>query len=373
MLLIACGNVAGLMFARGASRRREMAVRAALGARRGVLIRQLLTEAALIACAGGLFGVVAAGAALKTLMTLSPADIPRLDDSGVNLTVVLFTVVTAFVATVTVGLLPALRVSRVSLVDDLKHGTPGSGHTTMKARRVLLAAQVAGTLLLLIATGLCVRSFARLVALDLGFNPAQVLTFSVNGLNEEQFPSRGARHELVDRLISHLEELPQVRSAGAVFQRPFEHGAIGMDSEVLLEGQTDTPDDWNRNGAVNWESVTSRYFEAMNIKLLRGRIFDERDAAAASPSAIVSEETANRLWPRQDPLGKRLRLNLDDDGRWRTVVGVVATARTERSQTRVPTSTSRCGSRRSTCSTSRSAPTEILAALPPRSLPPSRT
>ena len=144
VLLIACGNVAGLMFARGASRRHEMAVRAALGARRGVLIWQLLTEAALIACAGGLFGVVAAGAALKTVMTLSPADIPRLDDSGVNLTVVLFTVVTAFVATVTVGLLPALRVSRVSIVDDLKHGTPGSGHTTMKARRVLLAAQVGG-------------------------------------------------------------------------------------------------------------------------------------------------------------------------------------------------------------------------------------
>jgi putative ABC transport system permease protein len=131
----------------------------------------------------------------------------------------------------------------------------------------------------------------------------------------------------VDRVISNLEQLPQVRSAGAVFQRPFEHGAIGMDSEVLLEGQADTPDEWNRNGAVNWESVTSRYFEAMNIKLLRGRIFDERDAPAASPSAIVSEETANRLWPGQDPLSKRLRLNLNDDGRWHTVVGVVATAR----------------------------------------------
>jgi predicted permease len=166
-----------------------------------------------------------------------------------------------------------------------------------------------------------------LSALDLGFNPAQVLTFSVSGLNEEQFPNRSARHELTDRVISNLEQLPRVRSAGAVYQRPFEHGAIGMDSEVLLEGQADTPDEWNRNGAVNWESVTSRYFEAMNIKLLRGRIFDARDAPAASPSAIVSEETANRLWPGQDPLGKRLRLNLNNDGRWHTVVGVVATAR----------------------------------------------
>jgi predicted permease len=327
VLLIACGNVAGLTFARGASRRREMAVRAALGAGRGVLIRQLLAEAALIACAGGLLGVIAAAAVLETLITLSPADIPRLHDTGVNFAVMLFTVVTAVIATVVVGLVPALRASRASLVDDLKNGTTGAGQATTPARRVLVAVQVGGTLVLLIATGLCLRSFARLSALDLGFNPAQVLTFAVNGLNQEQFPSRAARHDLVERLISTLEQLPQVRSAGAVFQRPFEHGPIGMDSGVLLEGQTDTPDGWNRNGAVNWESVTSRYFEAMNIKLLRGRIFDDRDAAMASPSAIVSEETANRLWPGQDPLGKRLRLNLNDDGRWHTVVGVVATAR----------------------------------------------
>ena len=327
VLLIACGNVAGLTFARGASRRRELAVRAALGAGRGVLIRQLLAEAALIACAGGLFGVVAAGAALKTLITLGAADIPRLDGAGVNFPVMLFAVVTSFIATVLVGLLPALRATRASLVDDLKNGTTGAGRATTLARRVLVAVQVGGTLVLLIVTGLCLRSFARLSALDLGFNPAQVLTFSVSGLNQEQLPNRSARHEVIDRLISNLEQLPQVRSAGAVYQRPFEHGAIGMDCEVLLEGQSDTTDEWNRNGAVNWESVTSRYFEAMNIKLLRGRIFDERDAAAASPSAIVSQETANRLWPRQDPLGKRLRLSLDDDGRWRTVVGVVATAR----------------------------------------------
>ena len=327
VLLIACGNVAGLTFARGASRRREIAVRAALGASRGVLIRQLVAEAALISGAGGILGVAAAAATRETLVALSPADIPRLHDTAVNVTVLLFAVVTAFVATVVVGLLPALRASRAALVDDLKSGATRGGRATTRARRALVAVQVGGTLILLVATGLCLRSFARLSALDLGFNPEQVLTFSINGLNQEQFPARAARHELIDRLISDLEQLPQVRSAGAVFQRPFEHGPIGMDSGVLLEGQGDTPDEWNRNGAVNWESVTSRYFETMNIKLLRGRIFDERDAAAASPSAIVSGETANRLWPGQEPLGKRLRLNLYDDARWYTVVGVVATAR----------------------------------------------
>ena len=187
--------------------------------------------------------------------------------------------------------------------------------------------QVAGTLVLLIATGLCLRSFAKLSSLDLGFNPAQVLTFSVNGLDEEQFPSRAARYEVVERLLANVEQLPQVRAAGAVYERPFEHGPIGMDSGVLLEGQPDTPDEINRNGVLNWESVTSRYFESMNIRLLRGRIFDERDSAGAGLSAIVSEATANRLWPGQDPIGKQLRLSLTEDDRWHTVVGVVATAR----------------------------------------------
>ncbi len=327
VLLIACGNVAGLVFARGASRRREIAVRAALGASRGVLVRELLAESALIACAGGLLGVAAAAAVLETLVALSPADIPRLDATGINVPVVLFAFATALVATVLVGLVPALRASRTSLVDDMKNGTMGAGQAGAPGRGLLVTLQVAGTLVLLIATGLCIRSFAKLSDLDLGFNPAQVLTFSVNGLNEEQIPSRPARHEMVERLIANVEQLPQVRAAGAVYERPFEHGPIGMDSGVLLEGQPDTPDEINRNGVLNWESVTSRYFESMNIRLLRGRIFDERDRAGAGLSAIVSEAAANRLWPGQDPIGKQLRLSLTEDDRWHTVVGVVATAR----------------------------------------------
>jgi predicted permease len=327
VLLIACGNVAGLVFARGASRRREIAVRAALGASRGVLVRQLLAESAFIACAGCVLGVAAAAAMLETLVTLSPADIPRLDATGINLPVVLFAFATALVATVLVGLVPALRASRTSLVDDMKNGSMGGGQAASPGRGVLVAVQVAGTLVLLIATGLCVRSFAKLSDLDLGFNPAQVLTFSINGLNEEQFPSRPARHDLVDRLLASVEQLPQVRTAGAIFQRPFEHGPIGMDSSVLLEGQADTPDESNRNGVLNWESVTPGYFASMNIRLLGGRIFDERDSANAALSAIVSEATANRLWPGKDPIGRRVRLSFTEDDPWHTVVGVVATAR----------------------------------------------
>ena len=149
VLLIACGNVAGLVFARGASRRREIAVRAALGASRGVLIRQLLAESALIACAGALLGVAGAAAVLEALVALSPADIPRLDDTGINLPVVLFAIATALVATVLVGLVPALRASRTSLVDDMKNGTMGAGQAAAPGRGALVAVQVAGTLVLL--------------------------------------------------------------------------------------------------------------------------------------------------------------------------------------------------------------------------------
>ena len=327
VLLIACGNVAGLVFARGASRRREMAVRAALGAGRGALVRQVLAESALIAGAGGVLGVAGASAALETLVRLSPADIPRLDDTGLNPPVMLFAVATAFIATILVGLVPALRTSRTSLVDDMKNGSMGAGQGAAPGRGVLVAVQVAGTLVLLIATGLCVRSVARLSALDLGFNPGQVLTFAVTGLDEARVPSRAARHDLVDRLIANIEQVPQVRTAGAIFQRPFEHGPIGMDSSVRLEGQADTPDETNRNGVLNWESVTPRYFESMRIRLLRGRLFDERDNSTADLSAIVSEATANRLWPGKDPVGQRLHLSFPEEPRWHTVVGVVGTAR----------------------------------------------
>ena len=226
---------------------------------------------------------------------------------------------------------------------------------------LLVAVQVAGTLVLLIATGLCVRSFAKLSDLDLGFNPAQVLTFSVNGLDEEQFPSRAARHDLVERLIANVEQLPQVRAAGAVFQRPFEHGPIGMDSSVLLEGQADTPDESNRNGVLNWESVTPRYFDAMRIRLLRGRIFDERDSAAAGlqrhrqrgdRQSSVAGPGPDRPAPaplvhRGRPLAYRRRCCRH---------GALPGDR----QPAVRSSTSRCGSPRATSSTSPSAQLAIL-------------
>ena len=311
VLLIACGNVAGLLFARGASRQREMAVRAALGASRGALARQLLVESALMAAAGAGAGGLAAGLALDALVGLSPADIPRLDSAAIDVTVLGFALASAVVTTVVVGLAPAPRLSRPSLVEDIKGGATGStrGSASAGTRRWLIGLQVAGTLVLLVAAGLCLRSFARLNEQDLGFSPRNVLTFGVSGLDKDRYPARDARHDAIEQLLARLERLPQVSRAGALLLRPFEHGPIGMDSGVLLEGQPDTSAGWNLNPVLNWESVTTGYFEAMGIPLLRGRGFEATDTSTSLPVAIVSAATAARLWPGQEPLGKRLHLS----------------------------------------------------------------
>jgi putative ABC transport system permease protein len=329
VLLIACGNVAGLLFARGVSRAREMAVRAALGASRGALTRQMLIESALIASVGSGAGVLAATLALNTLVGLSPADIPRLDSSSIDATVLAFAMASAVITTLAVGLGPALRLSRPTVIEDLKGGSTGvvprSG--TTRTRRWLIGMQVAGTLVLVMAAGLCLRSFTRLNRQDLGFNPRNVLTFSVAGLNKERYPAREARHQAIQELVARFERLPQVRRAAALLLRPFEHGPIGMDTGVVLEGQPDTPATAVANPVLNWEWITSGYFDTMTIPLLRGRGFDAGDTSKAPLVAIVSAATATRLWPGQDPIGKRCHLTLSKDGEWHTVVGVVGPAR----------------------------------------------
>lgn len=334
VLLVACFNVAGLLFVRGASRSREMAVRAALGAGRRVLMRQLLVESALLAWCGAAAGVLIAALSLHTLVALSPADTPRLDAVALDGRALLFSVAVAICTMLLVGLAPAASVSRTSVATDLKGPATGvaTAGSRVRAARVLIASQLAGTLVLLVAAGLCVQSFMRLARLDLGFNPSSVLTFGLSGLTEARYPLPSQRAEVVAGLLSRLERQPQVVAAAAVSQRPFEHGAVGTDSGFLLEGQPSTPEMWSSNPLVNWEAVTPQYFRAMGIRLLRGRTFDGTDTAHAPKVVIVSEVMASRVWPGQDPLGKRLRANASEGTvggvpGWSTVVGVVATAR----------------------------------------------
>jgi putative ABC transport system permease protein len=186
--------------------------------------------------------------------------------------------------------------------------------------------QVAVTLVLLIAAGLCLRSFSRLNQQDLGFVSRHLLTFSISGLDKERYTAREARQAAIEELIARFDNVPQVTRAAALLLRPFEHGPIGMDSGVLLEGQPDTSASSSTNPVANWEWITDGYFETMRIPVIRGRTFNATDTASAPSVAVVSAATAARLWPGQDPIAKRLRLSASED-RWHTVVGVVGTAR----------------------------------------------
>lgn len=333
VLLVACINVAGLLFVRGASRTREMAVRAALGADRRTLMRQLMAESALVTLAATVVGVGVAAVTLKTLVALSPADIPRLDGTALDVRVLAFAIAIAVATTFLVGLVPAAHVSRPSVADELKGSASGVAHRSGRSRaeHILIAAQVAATLVLVMAAGLCVNSFSRLAGLNLGFDPRNVLTFQIRGLDGSRYPSPSMRNDAIEDVLSRFERLPHVVAAGGVFQRPFEHGPIGLDSGLLLEGQVDSPESRARNPTLNYESVTSGYFRSMGIRLVRGRSFDIRDNETSPPVVIVSEAMAARVWPGEDPIGKRIRTSnaavAGDPAPWQTVIGVVATAR----------------------------------------------
>ena len=332
VLLLACANVAGLLLARGAARTREIAVRAALGATHAAIAREQLVESAVLACAGAGLGVALAAAGLRTIIALSPVDIPRLDATRLDWTVLGFAVLTTLTAVLVVGFFPAWQARRLSFSEKLRGPSTGSTGSAGRGRTrsALVSFEVGVTLVLVMAGGLCVQSFIRLAHLDLGFDPAHVLTFSVRGLGEGRFPTRAQQNAAVEEVLAAIERVPQVAAAGAVFLRPFELGPIGMDTGFVREGQPDTPETQVRNPGLAWEAVTPGYFRSMGIRLVRGRNFGPDDTERSPLVVIVSEALAARVWPGQDPIGKRLRAYGAGDTtppRWQTVVGVVATAR----------------------------------------------
>ena len=333
VLVIACANVAGLLVARNALRSRELAVRRALGATSWQLVRQSLVEAGVLAAAGGVVGMAIAGAALRGLIALSPATVVRLSETRVDAVVLAACLLMTAAVTLGVALVPAMQSKRsavISSMNALSMRDPGRGIRS-DTRRVLVVVQVAITLTLLVASALAAQSFMRLAALDLGFDPANVLTLDISRLDQSRYPTYAARQRAVDDLVTGLGRLPGVQSAAAVLNRPFAHGVIGWDSALLLEGQADVDSTWLKNPIVNFEAVTPGYFQSMGIRLRRGRDFSSTDRAAAPLVAIVSDNLAARLWPAQNPIGKRLvdSFGRAKDGRpsqWRTVVGVVGAA-----------------------------------------------
>ena len=313
VLVIACANVAGLLVARNALRARELAVRRALGATSWQLVRQSLVEAGVLAAAGGVVGMAIAGAALRGLIALSPATVVRLSETRVDAVVLAACLLMTAAVTLGVALVPAMQSKRsgaISSMNALSMRDLGRGIRS-DTRRVLVVVQVAITLTLLVASALAAQSFMRLAALDLGFDPANVLTLDLRRLDQSRYPTYAARQRAVDDLVSGLARLPGVQSAAAVLNRPFAHGVIGWDSALLLEGQADVDATWLKNPIVNFEAVTPGYFQSMGVRLRAWTRLLSTDRAAAPLVAIVSDNLAARLWPGQNPIGQRVLDSFD--------------------------------------------------------------
>jgi predicted permease len=328
VLLIACGNVANLLLSRAAVREKEIAIRTAVGAVRSRLVRQLLTENILLAVLGGVAGLIMAVAAVYALRAFGPSNIPRLTEIGIDARVLAFTFSVALLTGVVFGLLPALRASRTNPNLVLKEGgrsaTGGSGFGLGQGqlRKLLITAQVALSLMLLIGAGLLIRSYDRITQANPGFDAKNVLSLRVTLPNY-----RYKTPELITGFYQQLDErikaLPGVQYVGANYQLPLSSVALAWEP-ISIEGFV--PRAAGEELIIASSGYVSEdYFRAMSIPLLEGRFFNASDTREAPEAVIVDDKLAKRFWPNESALGKRMRRG--DSGPWRTVVGVVADAR----------------------------------------------
>ncbi|HET9982178.1 MAG TPA: ABC transporter permease [Longimicrobiales bacterium] len=317
VLLIACANVANLLLARTTARAREMAVRRALGAGRGRLARQLLTESVVLALAGGALGVGLAAWLLRTLPHLG-TDLPRLAEVGVDARVLAFAALATLATSVLFGLAPALHGAGEAVAEALKEGGRGAvgGGRGGVLRRGLIVAEIALSMVVLVGAGLLVRSLVRMLDQDVGFQPAGLLTTNVELFHYEN-PAR--RAVMLDQVIRRVAALPGVAAVGAGTGLPPRTAQRG--TGFLVAGRV--PDEVERARAY-FLAVTPAYFAAMGAPVLRGRAFRDSDGAGDAPVVIINKTLAARLFPGRDPIGAQLELvDPDQDSTWRTIVGVV--------------------------------------------------
>jgi predicted permease len=330
LLLIACANASALLLVSTAARKREIAIRFALGARRAQVVRLFLCESIVLSIAASVLGVGISYGAFNALVSLVPIDVPRLGEAAIDVRALLFALVLCLGTAFIVGLLPAWRQSEGDLHRGLHESTrSNTAGSSAPARKLLVATQLAAVVILLTAAGLFIRSFTALLRLNLGFDPRGVLTFDVD-FPEGKYDTKTKQLALVDAILDRMRQVPGAIAAGAVYQRPFANGAIGMDTSIIVEGQPLAAESASRNPIVNWEAATPDYFAAMRIELLRGRLFNDRDTPTSSLVVIVSESLAARLWQGQSPIGRRVLTYGTPDGKtpvWQTVVGVVEDAK----------------------------------------------
>ena len=319
LLLLACANLANLMLSRGATRRREMAVRSALGAGRARLVFQLFAENAVLAVAGGMFGVLLARWAVSLLVALAPAALPRRADIVLDMRVLLFALAATMASGVLFGLVPAFRVARGDAAEALREGARGTGAGGRhRGLHVLVVAQLALALVLLSGGGLLLHSFARLVSVDPGFDARGVYTLHV-APPPSRYPDDVSVQAFFARLVEEAGELPGVRSAAATWALPFT--GMWASGRITVEGSPRPP---GRELTVGTIPVRGDYFATVGIPLRAGRALAVTDDASSALVVIVNRTTANALWPGQDAVGKRFKRGAaDEDLPWITVIGVV--------------------------------------------------
>ena len=323
VLLIACANVANLLLARASTRRKEIAIRQALGANRARLMRQLLTENIVLSLAGGLIGLSLAAALTRTLVAISPPGIPHLDQVGISGWVLAFSAVLSVMTGVLFGMVPALQMSRHTLVDGLNQGGgKGAGNAGDAPRRLFILAEVALTVVLLVGACLLVRSLVRVLSVEPGFATDSTLVMDVS-LPLAKYRDGAQQSAFFARALARLQNLPGAESVGAVSSLP-----LSNDEEVdtfSIEGKSAVP---GEPLLCDSRSAGGAYFNAMRIPLLLGRMLAESDQAGAAPAAVINQTLASRLFPSQEPLGHRIKFG-DPAGKapWITIVGVVGDVR----------------------------------------------
>ena len=336
LLLVACANVANLLLAQASVRERELAIRSALGAARGRLIRQFLTEAFLLSLGGGGLGVLGALWGVAGLVALAPANLPRLESVSISIPVLVFAFLLSTAIAAGLGAFTAARATSGDLREGLVEGARGQAGSqgSQRVGRVIVVAQIAITLVLVVGAGLFGRSLMKVLEVNPGFRVDKIVTMDVSLPWVDDPKAKAGQGIFFSNLIERLKQIPGVRKVGATSGLPMNQDGGLPDGMFLLMAENETPKTMDGFGALLQQKerigiadfcvATDGYFQVLGIPLIRGRIFDERDGANSPHVAVISEALARDRWPNQDPLGHTIEFgNMDGDLRLLTIVGIV--------------------------------------------------
>ena len=325
VLLIACANVANLLLGRGAARGREIAVRAALGAGRRRIIRQLLTESVLLSTISGIIGLGVAFWGMRGLVLLAPKDLPRVNDITIDARVLVFTAAVCLLSAIIFGMAPALRVSGVDLNDALREGgrSVAGGMRSRFVRSGITVVEIAFSMILLAGAGLMIRTLLNLRSVNPGFQTENVLTWRVSR-SQAQARQPDQLSAFYRDVLHRLQSIPEIQSAGVISDVFL--SITPNSAGFTVEGKPSPPPEQQIEATM--DSISPNYFQTMRVPLIKGRFFDDRDGKDTTPAVIINETMARRFWLGEDPIGKRFKWGpADSKSPWMTIVGVVADMR----------------------------------------------